>query len=343
MTEPVDMQATVDRLAAAIGHSLLIEDLDQYPVWWCTVGPVDRTRMRTILHRHVDPVAAAVIKRFKLADAVGPVRTPTLPDADMWARWCVPVRHGDRLLGFLWVLDPDGTVAEADLPALVECAELAGEAMVNAQHAVEDRTRRRDELVDRLLETRDPEAARALARLEGLPSDTRVQVHAPGIAGGWPLPNAMSAHAGGSGPEVGLSGAPLPLVDLGEAFRRAVATRRAIAAGARMDPASWDGLGAWRLIVDAPESLSPSQIHPGAAVLAQPSNAALMATARVILDLGGDVGAAAKALHLHRTTLYYRMDRIQELTGVDLRTGRARTDLQLALWLVAYRRATDQS
>ena len=179
MTEPVDMQATVDRLAAAIGHSLLIEDLDQYPVWWSTVGPVDRTRMRTILNRHVDPVAAAVIERFKLAEAVGPVRTPTMPDADMWARWCVPVRQGDRLLGFLWVLDPDGTVAEADLPALVECAELAAEAMVEPQQAVEDRTRRRDDLVDRLLEIRDPEAARALARLQGLPPDTRVQVQAP--------------------------------------------------------------------------------------------------------------------------------------------------------------------
>ena len=340
MTEPVDMQATVDRLAAAIGHSLLIEDLDQYPVWWSTVGPVDRTRMRTILNRHVDPVAAAVIERFKLADAVGPVRTPTMPGADMWARWCVPVRHDDRLLGFLWVLDPDGTVAEADLPALVECAELAAEVMVEPQQAVEDRTRRRDDLVDRLLETRDPEAARALARLQGLPPDTRVQVQAPGIAGGWPLPNAMSAHVADTPEGLAISGTPLPLADLGEAFRRAVVTRRAIASGARVDPPSWDRLGAWRLIVEAPESLSPSHIHPGAAVLAQQSNAALMATARVILDLGGDVAAAAKALHLHRTTLYYRMDRIQELTGVDLRTGPARTDLQLALWLVAYRRAT---
>jgi hypothetical protein len=36
----------------------------------------------------------------------------------------MPVRHGDRLLGYLWVLDPDGTMREADLPALVDCAEL---------------------------------------------------------------------------------------------------------------------------------------------------------------------------------------------------------------------------
>ena len=230
--------------------------------------------------------AAAVIERFKLAEAVGPVRTPTMPGADMWARWCVPVRQDDRLLGFLWVLDPDGTVAEADLPALVECAELAAEVMVEAQQAVEDRTRRRDDLVDRLLETRDPEAARALARLQGLPPDTRVQVQAPGIRGRLAAAQRDECARGGHpGTGLAISGTPLPLADLGEAFRRAVAARRAIAAGARVDPPSWDGLGAWRLIVEAPESLSPSHIHPGAAVLAQQSNAALMATARVILDL----------------------------------------------------------
>ena len=38
-------------------------------------------------------------------------------------------------------------------------------------------------------------------------------------------------------------------------------------------------------------------------------------------------------------TPYYLLDRIQELTGVDLRAGAGRTDLQLALWLAAYRRA----
>jgi DNA-binding PucR family transcriptional regulator len=49
--------------------------------------------------------------------------------------------------------------------------------------------------------------------------------------------------------------------------------------------------------------------------------------------------AAATALHLHRTTVYYRLSRIQKLTGVDLRDARARIDLQLALWLHAYRSA----
>ena len=78
-------------------------------------------------------------------------------------------------------------------------------------------------------------------------------------------------------------------------------------------------------------------------MLARKSSGALMTTARVILDLGGDIAAAAKALRVHRTTLYYRIDRISELTGVDLRTGPARIDLQLALWLEAFRSAAGHS
>jgi DNA-binding PucR family transcriptional regulator len=62
-------------------------------------------------------------------------------------------------------------------------------------------------------------------------------------------------------------------------------------------------------------------------------------TARTVLDRGGDIAAAAAALHIHRTTLYYRIDRIEALTGVNLRAGPGRDDLHLALRLAAYREA----
>ncbi|WP_083843774.1 helix-turn-helix domain-containing protein [Microlunatus phosphovorus] len=45
-------------------------------------------------------------------------------------------------------------------------------------------------------------------------------------------------------------------------------------------------------------------------------------------------------MHVHRTTLYYRMERIQQLTGVDIRRGDDSVHLQLALWLDAYRSVT---
>ena len=340
MADGSDVQAAVDRLAAHLEQSVLVEDRDQHPVWWSTHGAVDATRVRTILDRQVDPQAAAVVARFGLTRATAPVRTPALPEADMWARWCMPVRRDGRLLGLLWVLDPDGTVGEADLPEIVACAELAAEVMATTARTTEHLRRLRDELIDRLLRAPDEDAARELARAERIPHDAQVQVEAPARRGGWALPGDMSAHVlTARARDAATSGPPLPLVELGEAVRRAGATRRAVAAGARPDPPSWDGLGAWRLVVEAPASLTPASIHPGAEILAAQPRPDLVDTARVVLDNGGDVAAAARILHLHRTTLYYRLDRIASLTGVDLRTGHDRTDLQLALWLAAYRNA----
>src|SRR6266700_5168814 len=59
----------------------------------------------------------------------------------------------------------------------------------------------------------------------------------------------------------------------------------------------WDALGAWRLVVEAPESVTVAAIHPGAEVLAGIPRSDLLTTARVLLDNGGDAVAAARALH----------------------------------------------
>jgi hypothetical protein len=337
MTTPAEVQTAVDQLAASLNRSVLIEDHNQRPVWWCTRGAVDPTRMKTILNRRVDPGAAAVVGQYRLAHATAPVRTPAMPEVEMWSRWCMPVRHDGRLLGYLWVLDREETLGEDDVQPVVDCAELAGSVLAKTRQTAEKFQLIRDELIARLLREPDEDAVRELARLEQVPHDALVQVDAPATRGGWTMPDDMSAHIVGHRPRVATSGAPLQLVSLGEAARRAAATRRAVAAGARPDPVSWDGLGAWRLVVDAPDDLTAEAVHPAAAILAAQPREDLLATARVVVDLGGDVATAAQELHVHRTTLYYRLERIQELTGVDMHDGLTRTHLQLALWLAAYR------
>lgn len=126
---PAPVQDAVDRAAAQLGLSLLIEDLRQHPVWWCTVGPVDPVRTRTVLDRTVGPDAADVVREFGLRQATVPVRTPAMPERGMWARWAVPVRHDGAPLGLLWVLDPDGVVTDRDLVELTELATLAAEEL----------------------------------------------------------------------------------------------------------------------------------------------------------------------------------------------------------------------
>jgi hypothetical protein len=333
------VQDAVDALAGRLGLSLLVEDLRQHPVWWCTVGPVDDVRTRTVLDRQVEQAAADVVREYGLRQATEPVRTPAMPERGMWARWAVPVRHDGRPLGLLWVLDPDDAVTADDLVALTDLGDLAGDELARSRVDATEHRRARDALIARLLAGPDPDAAVQLADLENLPDDPHVQVDLPGRSGDWPLPDGASAHVHRGRHRDATSGAPLPLARLGEAARRATATATALHAGAVLTRPTYDDLGAWLLVVEAPNDLSPGSIHPAADLLAEQQRSDLLDTARVVLDLGGDVAAAAEALHVHRTTLYYRLDRIAELTGVNLREGRARTDLQLALWLHAYRSA----
>lgn len=339
----MSVQEAVDRLAAQLGLSVLVEDVKQHPVWWCTVGAVDDVRTSTILDRRVDRAAADVVREFGLRAAVAPVRTPAMPDRGMWARWAIPLRHGERAVGLLWLLDPDGIVTEDDLAAAVTVAEQAADELARADRRSDERTAARDALLLRLLQrAEDADALAAdLASLERLPEDALVQVDAPARPGGWALPGGMSAHVQRGRPRSATSGSALPLAQLAESVRRASATRRALAAGATPATPSYDALGSWLLVVEAPTTLTPGEVHPAVDVLAEQPRSDLLDTARTVVELGGDITAAAEVLHLHRTTLYYRIDRILELTGVDLRDGAARTDLQLAIRLHAYRAASD--
>lgn len=59
----------------------------------------------------------------------------------------------------------------------------------------------------------------------------------------------------------------------------------------------------------------------------------LVNTLDVYLTHGGDARRTAEALHLHRSTLYYRLEKITEATGGDLSDGDHRFALMLSIRL----------
>jgi hypothetical protein len=333
------IQTLIDRLAGELGQSVLFEDNQQIPVSWSTLGEVDATRMKSILNRTVAPAAAAVLERYQLARATAPIRTPAMPQIEMWARWCMPARHEGHLYGYLWVLDPTDSIDADGLGKIAECAAAAAATLARSRHSSEQIDRVRAELLDRLLKGPDGGAVRELVRTEHVGHDALIQVEAPAAYGGWALPDDMSIHVLTGRPRQATSGKPVPLLELATAVQRAAATRRALRAGARLRAPVWHELGAWRLVVDAPGDLMSSDLHPGVRALTGPPRGDLLATARSLVDHGGDATAAAAELHIHRATLYYRVGRIKDLTGVDLLDGASRIDVQLALWLDAYRAA----
>jgi hypothetical protein len=337
---PADpLQDLVDELAATLGLSVLIDDERLRALCWSAQSAVDPVRLHSILDHTVDPAAQAAVHDLGLPAATGVVRTPELAAVGMQPRWCAPIRAGRTLLGYLWVLDPGGLVTPAQQAEITAAARYAGRLLVAADEPGDDRRRR--ELLAVLEQRPDEDAARGLIILDRLDDDVHVVADPARGQGAWPVRGAIFVHPVPAGHEPGTSGHPLPLVELHEAVRRARLTRRAIAAGAVLSAPRWDCLNSWRLVVEAAPTVSPGDIHPGVDGLLELGRAELVTTARTLLDLGGDVRAAADALHLHRTTLYYRLERISALTDVDLRDEGQRHDLDLALRLAAFRSQPD--
>ncbi|MGC9536411.1 PucR family transcriptional regulator [Streptomyces sp. UG1] len=119
------------------------------------------------------------------------------------------------------------------------------------------------------------------------------------------------------------------LTDLGTVWREASAAARAALAEPRLGPvAEWSRIGPYRLLT----SLAPDTVHdPALAPLLSPAHHELARTAEVYLDCAGQAGRTAAELGIHRQTLYYRLSRVEQLTGLDLDDGEDRLLLHMGL------------
>jgi hypothetical protein len=102
--------------------------------------------------------------------------------------------------------------------------------------------------------------------------------------------------------------------------------------------AAWSTLGAWplaaRLWVADGRPPRPDLLGP---LLSRRDGPELAAAVEATLERAGDVAAAAADLHVHRATLYRRLARAEEVTGLGL--GRGDDVLRLGMALKAWRLA----
>ncbi|MFD1541960.1 PucR family transcriptional regulator [Nonomuraea guangzhouensis] len=97
---------------------------------------------------------------------------------------------------------------------------------------------------------------------------------------------------------------------------------------------SFDRLGVYGLLSRIPpEELTVHALPPGLRRLLEAGvkGEQLADTLEAFLEHAGDVQAAAEKLFIHRTTLYYRLQRIEEYTGAQLALGEDRLALHLGL------------
>ncbi|MFJ7901634.1 PucR family transcriptional regulator [Streptomyces sp. NPDC096198] len=169
-------------------------------------------------------------------------------------------------------------------------------------------------------------AGQSLALLVRLRS---ADVPAPALTAAARLLREAEGGRGGARTAAGVAGARHGLAELGTAWQEASAAARAALAEPRFGPvAQWSAIGPYRLLT----SLPPEAAHdPAVRVLLAPSHRELARTAEVFLDCAGQAGRTAAELGIHRQTLYYRLSRVEQLTGLDLDDGEDRLLLHMAL------------
>ena len=365
-----DLQELVDEVSRLLAAPATLEDADFTLLAFCAhddshAETMDAVRTRSILTRGSPAPTRAWFEEFGIAAAEAPLRTPADEDAGIRTRLVIPVRHAGRTRGYLWLLDggridPDDG-ADPALAAAVELAAEAGRLLAERAAADEDLSRPLATALTGSASAATP-AVRTLGAFLGEQSAQVLVALAPGagvLPSGWRLPGAgaiateltdvgtawvavlvplaaaadlrpAGALAAASladlprGSAAGVSGVRFGVSDLPAQWVQARAAARVAAAVPRLSPvAHWDELGAWRPVSE----LS----GPDPVVVPLLADRVLAETAEVFLDCAGSASRAAAALQIHRQTLYYRLARIAEVTGLDLADGDARLLLHSSL------------
>lgn len=365
-----DYQELVDEISALLGMPLTLENRDFGLIAFGVhdsddEGVMDPVRTRSILTRKSTAAVRDWFEGFGITRATGPVRIPAAPDAGVFrGRICLPVRHRGTVLGYVWLLDDSGQGPTDDrLAAAMEVTGRIGALLAEEVRAGTDLARefravltaergwQRDMAVDALRTALGPggdgphvvlcvapwrgadptvravAGTAALCTLPDLSLALLVRLRSADALG--PALAAVERLRDAAGPDA-TAGAATPrrgLAELPDAWHEAVSAAHASAAQPRHGPvAQWSEIGPYRLLTSLPTATDPS-VRP----LLTPAHADLTHTAEVYLDHAGQAGRTASELGIHRQTLYYRLSRIEQLTGLDLADGEDRLLLHMAL------------
>ncbi|MEU6980910.1 MULTISPECIES: helix-turn-helix domain-containing protein [unclassified Streptomyces] len=135
-------------------------------------------------------------------------------------------------------------------------------------------------------------------------------------------------------PVIGVGGRHPRPADARTSYEQAlVAARAARRLPALRSTGDWERLGELAVLLQLPEhALNASLVpEPLRTLTAAHGGDRLRDTLRCFLEHAGSIPRTADALGIHRTSLYYRLRRIGEITGLDLDDGAHRLTLHLGL------------
>ena len=146
----------------------------------------------------------------------------------------------------------------------------------------------------------------------------------------------LRLHADSAGASVVAGiGDPSILADARVSYRQAKQAARVAATIGRAGPvARWHDLGVYRTLAQLPIGAeAAASLDPRLATLLDRADGPVITTLETYLDLAGDAKASAERLSLHRGTLYYRLQKAEQIAGINLRNGCDRLALHLGFKL----------
>jgi hypothetical protein len=334
-------------------------------------GELDPVRTQSILGRGAPSDVRRALFAQGIAERAGVFLTKPAPELGMAARVCRTLRNGDEVLGFLWLIPGDRELSNSEGDQVEAVAQQLEGVLCDGDPVLEgDETRLLELLRGSDCPERDVAVARLTARGMGPETPIIVCLVSVSPGGPLPIETMIAASrrltvglaiAGRSSEGGALVASPtdpalssvsrweiaewlrtrsapgsavgqsevLSLDRLPTAFHQA-STSLAIARSAPGgSAAAWERLGADRLVAQLPRSSVYD--YPEGLTHVIEHEPDLARTLEAFLDNAGHVKETSERLALHRSGLYYRLSRIEDLTGLDLDSGDDRLLAHLAL------------
>jgi hypothetical protein len=353
-----DLQEIVDDLEAEIRRPISVEDR-RWRLLAHSAQPdeADAVRRSSILTRETRPDVVAWLDGLGLQRARDLVDIPRNDELGMIRRGCLPIRHGDVLLGFLWVIVGDAPLTDAEKQSLRRGGEEVAANLWARHRAADERLRRTREHLTALFHGSKDAAPDLAATLRWPVTGSYAVVVCAGTdQDAEKLKRSRAAHDvayledGGaltilvrdpvrlketlnvrSG---GISSAFTQLEDAPKARAQAEIAALCARAQPTLGPtAAYHELGSWALIAELWTRTHAPAPPPIQLLATHRRGDQLLEALEGLLEHGGDVADAAKRLNMHRATLYRRLERVEEITGLDLQSGDDRLSAHLGLRL----------
>lgn len=332
---------------------------------------IDAVRSKSLLSRDTEEWVVRWFRKAGVGSTLDPVYVAGIPEQEAMSRWVVPVHSGGRILGYLCILDPGGKCDLTVLDGLSEHVSGIGRIMLESEDSArrsgellrraltsegQERVAATTELLGHLGRAEhawmiavgasigaasDAEPAGhntqslrgSLRNRECLTVECRFDDHHAFLIASETTTGPKSlADLAPCCPQlaVGIGGPVQEPLQLARSYRQALgALRTASASNPVPRLTRWAELGPIKVLsLQNPDVLADTVDDR---ITALGSEAELLETVEYYLGHGRKPDLVADSLHIHRGTLYYRLRKFEDATGLDLDSGTDRLSIQLSL------------